>query len=327
MASPETKKPNYIPASRDELFSSLCKVHRIFDLIGVQSVITGGTLLGAVRNGDLLPNDSDWDVEVIDSDVETILGHRDLFEADGLILKFPITCRMLTFPDRKPSANEVERRIIEVYDTQGVFHGDIFIHTLFSDGILRRFNLSENAYFNAKMTFPYWFIENRRKIQIRNRLFFCPAEPELMVARIYGPRWKTPFIKHGPKIKGYNYAGAYLNAPIEPGLCHALSVGWVPYYPDRPTWPRAIALIDNNTTHSWIRRHEHLDLENRYNLSFPPEQLNARLVAQLRIQVTELKRLVEEHAVREKRTFRSKVKASIQSWSALFISRCRRFLP
>lgn len=289
-SSPRSTEAGYVPCSVDDLFQSLCSVHEILESLGVEYVISGGTLLGAVRQHDLLDNDTDWDVEIIDTDVALVLGARDVFAGKGLVLEFPVTRAATSFRDGTPSPEEIERRIIKVWDNRGRFHGDLFIQTLFSDGILRRFNLESGAYFNAKMTFPYWFVENRRKVAIRDRQFFAPNSPELMLERIYGPRWRIPYKRHGPRIKGYNFAGAYKDAPIEPGLQLALSQGWVPRYPGRPHWPREIKWIDNHTTSDWIRRHEHVRglsveaFEDEHDI----DAFNARLVAHYRILLGEL---------------------------------------
>ncbi|MFT3806901.1 LicD family protein [Arenimonas sp.] len=286
---------DYVPCPTDDLFASLCAVHEILESLGIEYVLSGGTLLGAVRHGDLLANDTDWDIEIIDSDVEKILAARDLFARRALVLEYPVARPMTSFRDGTPSPHEIERRIIKVADEQQRFHGDFFIQTLFSDGILRRFNVEEGAYFNAKMSFPYWFVENRCKVRIRDREFFAPAEPAMMLERIYGPLWRTPYRRHGPRIKGYNFAGAYLDAPLEPGMRHALERGWIPRYPGRPRWPREIRFIDTHTTARWIARHEHLeDLPDEAPDAHDIDAANARLVACHRLALNRLKYRDEE---------------------------------
>lgn len=304
--SPEGKKisteAGYIPCPSDDLFATLCVAHDTLDELGIKFVLGGGTLLGAVRQGDLIAGDSDWDIEIIDSDVKTILDARELFAARGLILQYPVTRPMTSFKDGTPSPHEIERRIIKVWDDQQRFHGDFFVQTLFSDGMLRRFNPEEGAYFNAKMTFPYWFVENRGKVRIRGREFHAPAEPVMMLERIYGPLWKTPYRRHGPAIKGYNFAGAYLDAPIEPGLRHALEQGWVPRYPDRPRWPREIRYIDTHTTARWIARHEHMEeLPEVLPEAGDLDEANARLAVYYRLGLNRLKRREETLAEYESR--------------------------
>ncbi|KFL35897.1 hypothetical protein [Arenimonas donghaensis] len=301
---PKSTEAGYVACPVDDLFESLCAVHEILEDLGVEYVVSGGTLLGAVRQRDLLENDTDWDIEIIDTGVEAVLGARDAFASRGLVLEFPVTREVTSFRDGSPSPGEVERRIIKVRDDRGRFHGDLFIQTLFSDGILRRFNVEAGAYFNAKMTFPYWFVENRCKVSIRDREFHAPMAPELMLERIYGPRWRIPYKRHGPRIKGYNFAGAYKDAPIVPGLRLALSQGWVPRYPGRPHWPREIHWIDNHTTSDWIKRHEHVAglpavaLEQGTDI----DAANARLIACYRILLDELQQDKERLSEYESRT-------------------------
>ncbi len=300
----ESTQPGYVPCPSDDLFASLCAVHDILEALDVEYVLSGGTLLGAVRQRDLLANDTDWDIEIVDTGVSLVLGAREAFAERGLVLEYPATRTVTSFRDGTPSPGEVERCIIKVWDVRGRFHGDLFVQTLFSDGILRRFNVEAGAYFNAKMSFPYWFVENRCRLLIRDREFHAPACPELMLERIYGPRWRIPYQRHGPRIKGYNFAGAYKDAPIEPGLQHALSQGWVPRYPGRPHWPREIKWIDNHTTSDWIRRHEHVSglsvdaFEDEHGV----DAFNARLLARYRILLGELEQDKERLLEYESRT-------------------------
>jgi hypothetical protein len=299
---PASTERGYVPCPPDDLFASLSAVDDLLRELKVEYVLGGGTLLGAVRGGNLLPGDSDWDIEIVDHDVPKILGARDRFAARGLVLEYPVLRGVVSFLDGSPSPYEVERRIIKVHDDRGRFHGDLFIQTLFSDGMLRRFNLEEGAYFNAKMTFPYWFVANRGKVRLRDREFFAPAEPGMMLARIYGPRWQVPYKRHGKRIKGYNFAGAFLDAPVEPGLVHALARGWVPRYPDCPRWPREIRWIDTKTTARWIARHEHiseLGAEDSDHVSL--DDANARLLARYRIAMNRLKDVEEALAEYEGR--------------------------
>jgi len=281
----------YIPVDTDILFNSLVNITNLFDELGIGYVLTGGTLLGAVREGDLINGDTDWDLEIIDDDLEVLFASQDRLLEIGLKLTFPHLQDVFALSDPKDIKMDCNRRIVKIYDADGNFHGDLFVHTLFTDGLLRRVNLEKGAYINAKMTYPVWFFENRELIEIRDQKFYAPAEPEMMVERIYGPHWRTPLARHQGK-PGFNFAGAIANANIEKGIKHALSQGWIPFYPDAKPWPMDITHTNSEVSAKWIKRHEHLDLS-KYIVesdSFKTtEEVNSSLVLAYRAQISSLR--------------------------------------
>ena len=279
----------YVPADTQKMFESLIGVTDILDQLSVPYILTGGTLLGAVREGRMLTGDTDWDLEILNTSVDTILNNAERFTPLGLHLTYPHTQTTMALGDEIQPLAECERRIIKFLDHDGKLHGDLFIQTLFSDGILRRVNLNNNAYFNAKMSFPYWFFENRKRINLGGHAFYAPAEPEMMVKRIYGPRWQTPMDRHHTP-RGYNFAGAHSNANMETGVRFALSKGWIPRYPDAPKWPRAISHTSTPTSKRWISRHEHLSKKIGMETHFNIDEQNARLILHYRAQITSLKK-------------------------------------
>ena len=249
----------YIPVDTDVLFNSLVNITNLFNELGIAYVLTGGTLLGAVREGDLINGDTDWDLEIIDDDLDVLFAAQDRLLEIGLKLTFPHLQDVFALSEPKDIKKDCERRIVKVYDIDDNFHGDLFVHTLFTDGLLRRVNLDKGAYINAKMTYPVWFFENRELLEVRGHKFYAPAEPEMMVERIYGPNWRTPLARHQGK-PGFNFAGAIANANVEKGIKHALSRGWIPFYPDAKPWPMDITHTNSEVSEKWIKRHEHLDI-------------------------------------------------------------------
>lgn len=292
----------YVPVDTDVLFASLCKITALLDQLGVGYVLTGGTLLGAVREGDLIKGDTDWDLEITDDCLDDLLDAKALFADAGFQLTFPHVQDVFALANPKEIIKDCERRIIKVYDTDGGFHGDLFVFTLFADGMLRRVNRDQKAYFNAKMTYPVWFFENREKITIRDYPFDAPAEAEMMVERVYGPHWRTPLGRHEKK-PGYNFAGAHANANVEKGIKHALAQGWVPFYPDAAPWPIDITHTNSVVSAKWIKRHEHIDLSRDLvssDMRDSTTQMNSALVLAYRSKITSLRRTAEKNRVQAK---------------------------
>jgi len=315
--SPSTKL-GYVPPGNDRLFATLCMVKDIFDSLGVPYIITGGTLLGAVREQNLLSHDTDWDLEILGDHLEVILKNADVFYAQGLRVQYPVYQAVEALERGKPGLPVCERRIAKVFDLDDVFQGDLFIQTLFTDGMLRRINIENAAYFNAKMTFPFWFFEHRTKLAIRSQLFSAPAEPRLMLERIYGPEWQVPFRRHETKKPGYNFAGARADADVETAILFALGNGWVPHYKNAKIWPRKVKYTNNSSSRRWIAKHEHLAELYDFDSGLSVGDVNARVMLQQRCIITNFKKQLKKEKRRRSHSFGAKLRAVFQKLYSFF---------
>lgn len=291
-------------AQSDRLFSSLSAVTRILDRIGVHYWLAGGSLLGGVREKDLIKHDTDWDIDCLSDDQEKILAAEAEFEAAGLFLTFPYLKRAIsmTSDTRTPQ----DSRLIKVRDGEGRALGDIYLFTLFSDGIIRRFDLDNAVYYNPKMSLPFWFYEEPSEIRIRDRVFRGPRFPEVVLAKIYGPLWKVPLARYKTP-KGYNFAGAILDADIENLIAFAYERDWNGDYSNRPAWPQPVHFVNSKSARGWVRRHEHLELISPAPGVFPREMrlpAEPSLVAlhRYRLLVRRLKAEAAEAKAAEKKT-------------------------
>ena len=100
-----------------------------------------------------------------------------------------------------------------------------------------------------------------------------PAEPEMMLRRVYGDDWQVPIKRHSI-MPGKNFAGAIKDANFEEGFLHALEKGWIPHYPDASPWPIQIDYTTSTTSYQWIKKHEHPEIFN-YNIKIndlPPSE-------------------------------------------------------
>jgi hypothetical protein len=257
------------PAERsDHLFATLCALTEILDRIGARYWLAGGSLLGGVREKDLIKHDTDWDIDCLSDDQDRILAARDQFEAAGLFLTFPYLKRAISVTSNVRTPQD--SRLIKVRDAAGRALGDIYLFTLFADGMIRRFDLDNFVYYNPKMSLPMWFYEEASEIRIRDRVFRGPRFPEAVLAKIYGPLWKVPLTRHNTP-KGYNFAGAILDADVENLISFAYERGWNSDYSDRPAWPQPVHFVNSKAARGWIKRHEHLELISPAPGVFPRE--------------------------------------------------------
>lgn len=290
----------FVRLDSDRLFESLCAVTGILDKLQVPYTLTGGTLLGAIREGDLIEGDTDWDIDINSDDIPFIVENVRMFEEHGLLLRHKVVTPVVPLNDSQGSEIEVVRSILKFVDADGGIHGDLFGYKRFSDGIMRQVVIEDGTYFNAKMSFPAWFFENPEEASIRGESFKVPGAPKKYLERVYGPNWHIPITRYGNDIpKGYNFAGAHLNADIESAIAFAIDQGWVPYYPDSPNWPVKISHVLPGFSGRWIHAHEFLNV-----LEIMPDLPAAENAA---IQVQQLKQLIVS-LKRDEKNNRSKLR-------------------
>jgi hypothetical protein len=66
----------------------LVTVARFLDAQEIPYLVDGGTLLGIVRDGDLIPYDTDLDFSLFDRDIERVLASRESLAELGISLRF-----------------------------------------------------------------------------------------------------------------------------------------------------------------------------------------------------------------------------------------------
>jgi hypothetical protein len=141
--------------------------------------------------------------------------------------------------------------------------GDIYVFTIFNDGIARRFDLNTGVYANCKMSIPAWYYSGDEYLSIRGRQFRSVRAPELVLEKVYGENWRTP-LKPGEFQDGRNKtSGAVVDADIEKLILYAVANGWDASDIDGPAWPQPIHWIgwvggSVRFWKEWILRHEPL---------------------------------------------------------------------
>ncbi|WP_146069229.1 class I SAM-dependent methyltransferase [Arthrobacter sp. ZGTC412] len=160
----------------DEALDEACKLVEWARGRGQELFVTGGTLLGPVRDGRVMPGDDDVDLAYLS-------------------------------PHENPSDIALEgfelERALHAQGYETVRHSAGHLQLLFpgADGT-DRFYLDIFTYFNVGGWFHGTFharehTENvgifpLRTLTINGRDLPAPAEPEQMLAAIYGPSWQTP---------------------------------------------------------------------------------------------------------------------------------------
>ncbi len=177
-------------SSSDTLFDALSRVHSVLDSHGIWHVLAYGTLLGAIREGDILPWDDDFDMLVRPEDLQALAGCGDDLAAEGLhLVRIRRPADRLAL--RPPRIRSFDSALISVYaGTRRV--GDLFLFSLFSDGVLRRYDFRNEIYWSPHASFPHFFVEERAEGTLRGKPFPVIAHAESWLASVYGEDWRTP---------------------------------------------------------------------------------------------------------------------------------------
>jgi SAM-dependent methyltransferase len=143
---------------------------------GIELFVTGGSLLGPVRDGRVMPGDDDVDFAYLSrhdnpSDValESFALERFLVANGYEVIRLSAGHLQLMFP----GASVTDRYYIDIFSyfyCNGWFYGTFHARERASSVTLRPL----------------------RPLLVNGRPFLGPAEPEGLLAAIYGPSWRTP---------------------------------------------------------------------------------------------------------------------------------------
>jgi lipopolysaccharide cholinephosphotransferase len=70
----------------DLLYDIMEITGNIFDRFKIRYTLEGGSLLGAVRNGGIIPHDNDGDFDILESDIEKIKSLKNEFDKYDLVI-------------------------------------------------------------------------------------------------------------------------------------------------------------------------------------------------------------------------------------------------
>ncbi|MDQ0737040.1 class I SAM-dependent methyltransferase [Arthrobacter agilis] len=144
--------------------------------LGIDLFVTGGTLLGPVRNGRILPHDDDADLAYLS---------RHTNPSDVALESFGI------------------ERTLAAHGYETVRHSSGHLQLLFPGGtVTDRFYLDIFTYFECDGWFYGTFharepaetvtIHPLKPLAVNGRMLPGPAEPAELLAAIYGPSWEVP---------------------------------------------------------------------------------------------------------------------------------------
>jgi len=174
----------------DEIYEHLCFVDDALMRHNIKHWVMFGTLLGAVRDNDIISYDYDFDIGANIKDVNKIMDLNSEINQYGYNFKLPIDT--VGYDYTNDSNTKVIWRVSIKIEYNNIVMGDIYLFDKFDDGIMRRFDKKSGTYMTPNISFPAWFVDNLTTVIIRDRLFASPIYPQILLEQWYGKTWQTP---------------------------------------------------------------------------------------------------------------------------------------
>ena len=190
----------------DEIYKHMDYIDNLLTKNNIKHWIMFGTLLGAVREQNIITYDYDFDFGANIQDKNNIINLNKQIKKDKYELYFPIDANAYSLDQKN---NKIMWRISIKVKYNGYDMGDIYLFDKFEDNMMRRFDKTTNMYMTPNITFPSWFIDNLIYVTIRNKQYLAPRDPEILLKHIYGKTWKIPIQAKAQGGEGDNNSDYY----------------------------------------------------------------------------------------------------------------------
>ena len=189
-------------------------IHNLLEKNSIKHWLMYGTLLGCIRDKDVIPYDYDFDFGIMIDDYEKILS----LPQEDSNYKIEKTTGTYYSKSTKFKVPETKWRIslAVLYKENTV--ADLYIYYNCSDGYTRRYDPKEKLLFWPKSVFPTVLINELEYGYIRDVKLPIPNHPVLLIEYFYGPMWVTPIRALSQNGKNnhpdYDYYGGYLYSSL-----------------------------------------------------------------------------------------------------------------
>jgi hypothetical protein len=152
--------------------------------VGVKHWIDFGTLLGAMRNGRMVPGDADVDMNFWQEDHALIMSQRAYFEDQlGLVLFHCADEIIKLFPSYPGLSRESDAAAYQSCMADGVPYLDLYPCSKAGKAVLHPVR---------EYSFRTLYVAELGTIQFEGFCFPCPNNPASLLRLRYGPEWRQP---------------------------------------------------------------------------------------------------------------------------------------
>lgn len=167
---------------QQEHIDMLCEIKYILDNLGIKNILTGSALLGMTRDDDLIK----WCYGAV-----LIVFIKDVIKIQEKIID---EIKKKKYKIKKFNKSKTGWKIRA---DKGILN--IEIAGYFKDG-----NYYKRISNNRERKIPIKFLENLKKIKIRNNIFLCPAETENYLTHLYD-NWRVPVKSEKRNYRSKNF--------------------------------------------------------------------------------------------------------------------------
>jgi len=229
--------------SIDEVHDALRVTSEFLTRHGIWHAVGFGTLLGAVRGGDLIPWDHDFDIFARPADRQQIVNLSEELADTGHAIKYavlPVSPNLAVAPPDLMGFNAAA--LVVMKDDRPL--GDIYTPWLFDDGVLRHFDFANDVWWCARNSMPAWFVEGTTTVTLRGKEYPALRAPERWLAHVYGDDFMTPWRctqKGGEPREGFTAVGDRAAPSLSDLARWCEAQGWDrSTYAGLPAWPRDV---------------------------------------------------------------------------------------
>jgi hypothetical protein len=228
-------------AADHPLLADLLLLHGLLGERGIPCLLAYGALLGAIRDGALIPWDDDLDFLARPEDRDALLA-LDL-APHGLTVtavRYPAS----HLAERPRGLRDFDGGLVRVL-RDGRKLADFFLFTPFSDGVARRYDLATEVYWSPHMSFPSFHLDPGDPVRLGGVDFPAPRGAERWLEIVYGRDWRVPRrnrAQGGVAQRNRNIYGHRIVPHLRADLRWCREQGWDPRGASvgRPKWPRAV---------------------------------------------------------------------------------------
>ena len=205
----ENQKEIKMYPNADEIYEHIKYIHHEFDKHNIKHWLIYGTLLGCVRNKDVIPYDYDFDFGILFSDIDKILS---------------IDLENKKYRIGKTKGGTIYSKKSEFKDVEGIWRvslkvmyeeipvGDLYIYCRFDDGYMQRYDPINKILFWPMSVYPALLTDSLETGRIRDLILPIPRYAECLLEYFYGPMWKIPIKAHsqgGSGHEDYDFYASY----------------------------------------------------------------------------------------------------------------------
>jgi hypothetical protein len=162
-------------ATREEILAGTGRVLRDLHEIGVEAYLNYGALLGAVRDGAMIVHDSDTDL---------CYYSRHTSPADIVAESYRVERGLTARGWRLLRLSGADLKVLLELGDGRICHVDVFA-AFHLDGVFYQFG-------NRSGPLPPEAVVPLSTVDLHGHAFPAPADPEAMLAFLYGPGWRVP---------------------------------------------------------------------------------------------------------------------------------------